>query len=289
MIHLADPFRHIDLAWLFWDLFMYNGNLWTIPIEFRGSIVVFGLLIALARFPSLVRILLMQTLASYALYYAHWDLFLFISGAIFAEFHFARESWMKTRASNPLSQCNISSPISLRRFRKYIPYAITGFWLANFLGATYILSMPHVPEEGESYGFQVLRTYIPLVYQDGSFAGRFWPAIGAVYLIFVLENCKLLHFIYTNSIAQYLGRISFSLYLVHGTVLHTTGVSKFLLHWLLPTFPSSDNADDDSCLVDLWNIYYYSDWRVWNWYDHPDVGDHIFGRLDCRCGNKTGG
>lgn len=47
-------------------------------------------------------------------------------------------------------------------------------------------------------------------------------------LIFALENAPFLQSIFTTSFAQYLGDISFSLYMLHGQVLFTLG------QWIIP-------------------------------------------------------
>jgi peptidoglycan/LPS O-acetylase OafA/YrhL len=53
---------------------------------------------------------------------------------------------------------------------------------------------------------------------------RFWTSIGAVYLLFDLLHAPSLRVLLAGSFMQYLGRISYALYLVHGPVLRGLGV-----------------------------------------------------------------
>ena len=61
----------------------------------------------------------------------------------------------------------------------------------------------------------------------------FWIFISATYLVFILDNAPFLQTIFTTRIAQYLGKISFALYICHGTFLYTLGwnLSARVLEW----------------------------------------------------------
>ncbi|KAH8649699.1 hypothetical protein BGZ60DRAFT_551109, partial [Tricladium varicosporioides] len=63
----------------------YNGHLWTIPIEYYGSIVVYGMVLGFSRCQALVRLVAFACVAMATLHYERWDLFLFLSGALLAE------------------------------------------------------------------------------------------------------------------------------------------------------------------------------------------------------------
>jgi peptidoglycan/LPS O-acetylase OafA/YrhL len=61
----------------------------------------------------------------------------------------------------------------------------------------------------------------------GFFAGYFFPDIGALLLVLILSKASFLQKIFTTRIAQYLGDISLSLYMLHVSVLMTLG------NWLI--------------------------------------------------------
>ncbi|KAM0417171.1 hypothetical protein ACHAPT_012808 [Fusarium lateritium] len=63
----------------------YNGHLWTIPIEFRGSMVLFLTVLGLARARPSVRMATVAGLVVYSMAKEHWDVALFLSGIVLAE------------------------------------------------------------------------------------------------------------------------------------------------------------------------------------------------------------
>lgn len=79
-----------------------------------------------------------------------------------------------------------------------------------------------------------------------------WAAIA---LIFVVENLRPVQFIFASRPLAYLGKISFSLYLVHGFVY--TLVSTWFLPVLLPPIPSDPDADPISI-----SVYRRAIWRI---------------------------
>lgn len=52
---------------------------------------------------------------------------------------------------------------------------------------------------------------------------RYWPGWGAILLVWSTSCYKPLQRLFDNRLSQYLGKISFSLYIVHGVVTHTIG------------------------------------------------------------------
>jgi peptidoglycan/LPS O-acetylase OafA/YrhL len=52
---------------------------------------------------------------------------------------------------------------------------------------------------------------------------RYWPGWGAILLVWSTSCYKPLQRLFDNRLSQYLGKISFSLYIVHGAVTHVMG------------------------------------------------------------------
>lgn len=67
------------------DGLWYNPHLWTIPVEFRCSMVLFLLINTTARFTTQTRLLVDIILIAYCMLGRRWDLALFIMGKLLAE------------------------------------------------------------------------------------------------------------------------------------------------------------------------------------------------------------
>jgi hypothetical protein len=63
----------------------HTPQLWTLPVEFRGSMVVFLLLLCLSKAKAAIRLPFLTAFAYYCLDSVRWDTFLFVGSIIFAE------------------------------------------------------------------------------------------------------------------------------------------------------------------------------------------------------------
>ncbi|KAF4624103.1 hypothetical protein G7Y89_g14071 [Cudoniella acicularis] len=207
----ANPFQPVNLYNPLQEAFVYDPNLWTIPIEFRGSIVVFAALVSLAYAQVAARLILMLFLISYCLYTGFWDLFLFLTGVLFAELHLIHE---KKRPNEPHSTPGLlqSPQITMANMGMKV------FWVANFLAAIWVMSATQTIALDQTF-----LSWTPVYYVEKGHGGPFWASLGAVYLIFILDNAPFLQMIFTAPFSRYLGKISYSLYMVHGTILRTFG------------------------------------------------------------------
>ncbi|KAI2472119.1 acyltransferase family-domain-containing protein [Annulohypoxylon bovei var. microspora] len=208
---LCDPFSGDATGWV------YNNALWTLPIEFRSSLVVFGLLLALSGVGNGVRMFAVSGVALYCVCFVHWAEFLFVGGMLLADLQFCfseRNGYDEPRIrQRSLRRCGAG--------RRIIRNIVT---LASFLGALYLLGMPKL-ERGASDtpGFRGLASLIPERWRAAGSANHFWLSLAAVWLVFTVDRSPLLQRMFTCRFAQYLGRISYSLYLVHLVILHTLG------------------------------------------------------------------
>ncbi|KAL8294684.1 hypothetical protein RB597_007715 [Gaeumannomyces tritici] len=90
--------------------------------------------------------------------------------------------------------------------------------------AVFFLSFPGAERGGNSapyYGW-LIRDWTPKHYEDDN-ESHWWISLGAVLLIFVLDRNTWMQRAFTTRFAQYLGRISYALYLVHGPMLWSIG------------------------------------------------------------------
>lgn len=74
---------------------------------------------------------------------------------------------------------------------------------------------------GDAAGYKTLALLIPERYYAVGIPENFWLAQGAVSLLFTVDRSPFIQKLFTNCFAQYLGRISYSLYLIHGLLLQS--------------------------------------------------------------------
>ncbi|RDW62119.1 hypothetical protein BP6252_11552 [Coleophoma cylindrospora] len=196
----------------------YDAVIWTIPIEFYGSLVCYLLLFVLARVRnSGIRMGLVALFSGFCMALGSWNLFCFSAGMLIADLNLGQEGSDKI-TSIQLSRRNI-------------------IWSLVFAMAFYVAGFPAliVPEAklNPMPGFETLRTLIPmsLSMEDHS---RFWWSLSGVALLLSISQLTQLKGMFESNICQYLGKISFSLYLVHEfcIVLFGLSIQRLLLHLL---------------------------------------------------------
>ncbi|KAK7970363.1 hypothetical protein PG996_001208 [Apiospora saccharicola] len=263
-VHMINPFRNIDGRANLYSP-PYNGHLWTIPIEFKGSLLVFLLLLA---FMKAKRWLHMSVTFGFVCWLAQLgdlDMALFCAGLLLAELSIVLPPGGKSgQTENGVITTTNSRP---GRSLRVVRHVAT---LSLLFLALHLLSYP----ENSGYkspGFRTLSVSVPAFYKDHEEQTQwFWISIGSVLFILALMyspslplRCNgnktgsvdiprlstlpvtvpeasgvvqgssdpgkqpLLQRPFTTAFAQYLGRISYALYLAHGTVMHTVG-TRFL-------------------------------------------------------------
>jgi peptidoglycan/LPS O-acetylase OafA/YrhL len=237
ILHLTNPLRFGDI-----NFPLYNYPLWTMPVEYMGSMVVFVVIIGTALLRPALRLTAVTVLCLYSLWLAPWKWALFISGVLLADMcdHSATDA-------APISVLSFASTIDeegavkndrqtsyLENWAGYFkPFNITNARLNSmldmflFILALYLGSAPSgdPAELAAAPGYSWLSPWIPRSW--GMSMGYFYPDIGAILLVSVITRAEFLQRIFTTSIAQYLGDISLSLYMLHVVVLHTLG------NWLI--------------------------------------------------------
>ncbi|KAI9651541.1 MAG: hypothetical protein M1831_000778 [Alyxoria varia] len=239
-----------------WDWFIFGGSvdydrhLWTIPTEFRSSMVLFLTHLMVARMRPGVRLLSLLLLIYWAIHWDRWEMILFWSGLILAELHLisAAHGEGSAGAMPPSSAVGAGTPhmyfnaghktqwhpryfrpLAMLSGRRPNPRASRYFWWANFICGLYLASYPD--DAGHlTPGYRFLTRFIPPYYSEKH---RFWQSIAAVQIIWAVNNADFLKKYFTTPVVQYLGKISFSLYLMHGPVIHTFGYLIMPKIWAL--------------------------------------------------------
>ncbi|KAK8119193.1 uncharacterized protein PG998_003819 [Apiospora kogelbergensis] len=280
-LELADPLAHRD-GWTW----VYNTSLWTLPHEFRGSLLVYGALLALSRCNSIVRLLLTASMAVWALYHVHWPQFLFLSGMLLADSRL-HSSHHTQGEEDPGSSSTLDGEWKSAAVSKHTngwKSTVTCKWSNRFLQATiqvmsylfilYVLGTPPWHLGGDKTpGYIWLAQHVPSRYIDAKLADYFWPSIAAVALVFVLDRSPLLQRLFMTPFARYLGRISYSLYLVHIPILQGLGLwaGQFFVGLMGPETDSGYVAGVAAAVVVVWALVVWAADLGWRFVDAPAV------------------
>ncbi|CZR53401.1 uncharacterized protein PAC_03279 [Phialocephala subalpina] len=199
--------------------------LWTLPMEFRGSMVVFLAVCSLGNIRPLPRISCMILLAGFLLHIGRWDTFLFICGSVLAELRIFRNQASSLYNFESLYLLSPKTSIIWKTFNAI-------FWITALITSLWIGSWP-ARGASNSPGFRTLFNWTPNTYNNGyhsigdndRLVQCFWVSLSALLLLLSFEHLSFLQKPFDSALAAYVGDISFSFYIVHWTMLHTVGQS----------------------------------------------------------------
>lgn len=211
--HLRDWFScfwDITSIWR-WDGLWYPGydvHLWTISIEFSHSMVLFLLVIATCRMKTHLRFASLLAFIAYALNCGHWGPAEFTAGIMITEIILIQAE-RRDAAEFSLTTRSSSS-------RTRLLWVL--FWSANVVMALFLAGWPRGSDATKLPGYAFLRSHTmePFFGQGGDMLVFPWYALGAVQIVLAVNQLPDLQKLFTSKLAQYLGDISFSLYLMHG-------------------------------------------------------------------------
>lgn len=187
--------------------FSYNFHLWSIPVEMKGSIVVYTACLALSRATRNARLWCTAGLMFYFLYVADgWYCALFAMGMFLADL------------DQLAARDELPGPIArLAPYKTFIYHHLLAF--AVYLGG--------VPAQNDSLdqlrrnrGWYYLSLLKPQAVYDYKW---FYLFFAAAWLVAAVPRVPRLRRLLEARFCQYLGRVSFALYLVHGPVIWTLG------------------------------------------------------------------
>lgn len=211
-----------------------NSQLWTMPLEFRGSNVIYLLIVGLSAWKVNSRLYVLPALAAFFLWAGNWDIFGFIWGLWLAQ---RAATWSRgtRRLGTDLEMDEIDdlfppSPPDLgfqtektTWYRRSI-YLESGRWDISHLGAFvacvtgfHLLCLGH---DGHlPPGYQFLTLLQPARWKNSWDIYHWcWKSVGAALLVYSISVSPLLQGPLNTRAVQYLGKISFALYLLHETI-----------------------------------------------------------------------
>jgi peptidoglycan/LPS O-acetylase OafA/YrhL len=209
----------------------YDLHLWTIPLEFRASMLLFLMQIGLARVRTWIRWFCLFMFAWFSLRNNRWEIILFISGMLLAELDLIRiarrNAPSNAPTSSPLPTSWVGSSEKASQAKKRGSSLKKYFWIGFALCALYLMSQPD-SDSADTPGFRYLASLIPEWFDDKY---RFWQGMGSIMLVLATNFSPILQRPFNTAFVQYFGKISYAIYLVHGPMLHTAGYNIMRWAW----------------------------------------------------------
>ena len=204
----------------------YDVHLWTIPLEFRCSMVLFLVLIGTARLRDNIRLMIVGLLSWFVLRNDRWEMLLFFAGMAIADLDLRRnahEGRDGRGANSGLLQPTLQLPLEEKTdatpSHVYQRSAMDTFWTIVSIFALYLLSCPDAGP-WDVPGWRFLGAFIPEWFTDKY---RFWQVVGACLFVFCAARSRGWQRFFELPPVQYLGHLSYAIYLMHGPVTHVLG------------------------------------------------------------------
>ncbi|KAF7867359.1 hypothetical protein EAF04_005442 [Stromatinia cepivora] len=207
----------------------YNPALWTIPVEFAQSMLLFIVILGLSHARINMRLLILACIMSFCFWSAQLHTVEFLGGMFIAEVTLL-QSYNSTPSNFPESSPILpttefddkktESP-SGTAFDTTNPSTaynksifIKAFWIFNLICGLYISSWTnkHVDEVPL---LSILDAHTPKPYQGQ----RVWFCLAAFQIVLACTQLPTLQSLFNLPLAQYLGNISYALYLTHNLCL----------------------------------------------------------------------
>ncbi|KAL2022905.1 hypothetical protein VTK56DRAFT_4436 [Thermocarpiscus australiensis] len=191
-----------------WIWVSYNTHLWSIPMEMRGSIIIFTACLALSRATTKARLLCQLALIIYFMYIVDgfYGAF-FISGMLQCELDL-------------LARRDGYFPRFLRRLEPYKTFIYYHLFFISMWVAGVPSSTAKVEDLRENPGWYWLSFLKPQAVYDYKW---FYLFFAGNMLVACIPRMGWLKRFFESRFCQFLGRISFALYLVHGPLLNAVG------------------------------------------------------------------
>jgi peptidoglycan/LPS O-acetylase OafA/YrhL len=213
-------FHSITWPWA-WDHDLrpaFDVHLWTIPIEFAHSMMLFMVLLMLSRVRTGIRMASVFGLAIYCLCCGKWAGFEFLAGLFLAEVHVLQSA---TKWKEGEDEDEADWPL------KVFQVCLVGIGL-------FIAGWPNQGAEltpGIRYFLE--QTPYPFAVMDPLAPQKYWFALSAVATVWAVGDLGFLREVFESPLAQYFGRISYAVYICHGPVEELFR-KRLLGHALIP-------------------------------------------------------
>lgn len=196
---------------------VYNPALWTIPVEFAQSLLLFITILGLSRCVANARLFILAGVMTFCFYSGELYTLEFLGGMFIAEVTILQDQSLLSPTLSPTELPKFTfddAPIRCASTSKIMQRLVQAFWMGNVVCGLFIASWTN-DHVSEVWGLRVLDSHTPEPYEGQ----RIWFCLGAFQIVAACTQVRFLQDFFTNPIAQYLGRISYALYLTHNLCL----------------------------------------------------------------------
>jgi peptidoglycan/LPS O-acetylase OafA/YrhL len=194
--------QHLTNIWTWqYQVTTYDDHLWSIPVQYRCSMILYTMLIGLSRLRYGYRTFFALFFAMYSMWIGRWEVFVYVVGMVLGEYETSIQEHQSESQSTSRRKSNYSILVEI-------------FYLLGFILALLLASFPRSP------GGNMLVYSVPYGLTEKY---TVWHSCGTIIMLLTIPRSRVLHYIFTSSCLLYLGTLSFSIYLVHGPVLHLVG------------------------------------------------------------------
>jgi peptidoglycan/LPS O-acetylase OafA/YrhL len=223
-------------------------------------LMLFLITIALSKLRSTVRLPLLVAIILLVLRHDRWELTLFCCGMLIAELDLIIIQANKLSSSSFIPQF-LSNPSKSS--------CGNALWIGLSIVSLYLMSQPDDLFDATP-GWRYLSTLIPVWFSEKY---RFWQTIGSVTFVLSVSRLPLLQKPFNSPLIQYLGKISYALYLMHGPVTHVVGYLVQDVAWNITGYRSRSSYITGFILGAIVNIPLVI-WAAdvfWRFVDTPSV------------------
>lgn len=215
----------------------YSGQLWTIPVELRCSLITWMVVTGLAKTRPTLRMTLTAAFSVYFFARNHIHPALFVAGAVLAELYLVREASSKPSVEpqakkspfDHLDRAQASPKPSGETQSQQIKYG------AIFASGLFLCSFPAVGG-AKALGWPLLCNIAAFFVgrdKEGNPPPSLFTCVGSVLIVYGVSQSAFLQRPFSTPLAKYLGKISYSLYCVHQPLLNMFGFINFKFWWEL--------------------------------------------------------
>jgi peptidoglycan/LPS O-acetylase OafA/YrhL len=252
----------------------HDQHLWAILAEMRGTLHLYGVLVAISQCRPHVRLAVMLAVSLLYFYWNHWEIWVFILGAMVAQADLLLGGHQPAVHQRPTHNRDhdfepappAAASVRDHPVQKWTEYGMSrakdahfqrALRYAGFVVALYFLSYPVDGARDYAPGYVWLNWFIPrfMVRKD-----KFYPNFGTAILLLLLArsnpSTSRWRRLLTSRLPLYLGKISFAIFLVHGPVMHSIGY--MMPHKMAWTFGTELQALSDGG----WSVVLGFGWMV---------------------------
>lgn len=204
-----NPFHDYNNNWDY--VHPYEHVMWTLPLEYYGSIVCYVTVLGISRVTNRwKRTFIIASIIYLAMKRTNWWSANFLAGTLLGDFLLYQESEGEESTTKSHSQ---SSTMITKTC-----------WAVLFLWSFFLCGLPDPhPSEYGLPGYDLYIALTPTSFRSLEGGGRFWWMVAGIGLTVSISQSVQLKRLLESTFCQYLGKVSFMLYLIHSYIYEIIG------------------------------------------------------------------